>query len=131
MESNNIFDVYNRHKGPTLYKVIFKDNVYALGILSEDESKRELSSYYTHTIINCKYGTENEPEFSRVFESRTAIEDDLIMPITTLDEGFALMEALNNGKYFFNRKKRKFIPKENAYVQSERNIESAVEHCEV
>ena len=131
MESNNTFNVYNRYNGPTLYKVIFKDEVYALGVLSEDETKLKPSTYYTHTIVNCKYGSENEQEFSRVFEARTAIEDDLIMPITTLDEGFALMEALNNGKCFFNRKKRKFIPKEDVYAQSERNTESAVEHCEV
>ncbi len=131
MESNNTFNVYNRYKGPTLYKVIFKDEVYALGVLSEDESKRTPSNFYIHTIVNRKFGSENEQEFSRVFETRTAIEDDLIMPITTLDEGFALLEALNNGKCFFNRKKRKFIPKENVYAQSERNIESAVEHCKV
>ena len=107
--SENIMNRYLQLKSemPMLYKVIYHGDVYAIGIKTNNYADKENYNFYDFALKRDAY----TKKFSQIFcRTSIALEEDKIVPIDTLEEHIAILNALRNKGVYFNRKTMEMIP---------------------
>lgn len=107
--SKNIINRYLQLKSkmPMFYKVMYHGDVYAIGIKTKNCENEENYQFYDFALKRDAY----TKKFSQVFfRTSIALEEDKIVPIDTLEEHIAILNALRNKGVYFNRKTMEMIP---------------------
>lgn len=94
-----------KRKMPTLYKVIYNNEVYAIGIKIKKDIEERHCCYYQKVL---RY---DNGRFTKRFTSFQMVKSDVLVPIDTIDEHLAILDALGNEKAYYNRKKMELIKK--------------------
>lgn len=92
-------------KMPTLYKVIYHDTVYAIGVKIKKDLEERHCCYYQKVLRHENGG------FNKKFTSLQMVTSDVLTPIDTIDEHLAILDALENEGMYYNRKKMELIKK--------------------